>query len=115
MAGQLRIKSGKTFHCQVTSGDVIGRGAFGGVFKGHFKSNIETSWQQAAIKRVELKFQKDKWMDIENDREVVALKELRHPCIVTLYAVEDDNDFRYCIVFFIKEENLIFLNNDFPE
>jgi hypothetical protein len=33
-------------------------------------------------------------MDIEKDREVVALKKLRHPFIVTLYAVEDDDDFR---------------------
>ena len=99
-AGQLHIKFGKTFRYQANSGDVIGRGAYGRVFKGHFKSNIETSWRegfseekQAAIKRVEIKFN-DKWKDIENDREVVALKELRHPFIVTLYAVEDDNNFR---------------------
>ena len=101
MAGQLHIKFGKTFRYQATVGDLVGRGAYGRVFKGHFKSNIETSWeeglserQQAAIKRVEINFKKDKWKDIENDREVVALKELRHPFIVTLYAVEDDDNFR---------------------
>ena len=100
MAGQLHIKFGKTFFYQANSG-VIGRGAYGNVFKGNFKSNLKTSrrdglrkQKQAAIKRVEINFQKDKWKDIENDREVVALKELRHPFIVTLYAVEDDNDFR---------------------
>ena len=101
MAGLLRIKSGKTFRYQATFEDLVGRGAYGRVFKGHFKSNTETSWEedlskkkQAAIKRVEINFIKDKWMDIETDREVVALKELRHPFIVTLYAVEDDNNFR---------------------
>ena len=101
MAGQLHIKFGKTFRYQANSGDVIGRGTYGNVFNGYFKSNTETSWekdlserQQAAIKRVEINFQNDKWKDIENDREVVALKELRHPFIVTLYAVEDDDNFR---------------------
>ena len=101
MAGQLHIKFGKTFRYQATISDLVGHGAYGNVFKGHFKSNTETSWEenlrkqkQAAIKRVLINFQKEKWMDIENDREVVALKELRHPCIVTLYAVEDDNNFR---------------------
>jgi serine/threonine protein kinase len=101
MLGQLHFKFGKTFLYQATDGNFIGCGAYGRVFKGHFKSNTETSWegglserQQAAIKRVMINFQKEKWMDIENDREVVALKKLRHPFIVTLYAVEDDNDFR---------------------
>ena len=101
MTGQLHIKFGKTFLYQATISDLVGHGAYGRVFKGHFKSNTETSWKeglseekQAAIKRVLINFQKEKWMDIENDREVVALKELRHPCIVTLYAVEDDNNFR---------------------
>jgi serine/threonine protein kinase len=101
MAGQLRINSGKTFRYQATVGDLVGRGAYGRVYKGHFKSKTKTSGEeslikekQAAIKRVVINFPKDKWKDIENDREVVALKELRHPCIVTLYAVEDDEDFR---------------------
>lgn len=101
MTGQLHIKFGKTFRYQATFSDLVGQGTYGRVFKGHFKSNTETSWRegfseekQAAIKRVEIIFQKDKWKDIENDREVVALKELRNPFIVTLYAVEDDNDFR---------------------
>ena len=101
MAGQVNFKFGKTFRYQATFEDLVGRGAYGNVFKGHFKSNTETFWEddlrkqkQAAIKRVLIDYQKEKWMDIENDREVVALKELRHPCIVTLYAVEDDDNFR---------------------
>jgi serine/threonine protein kinase len=101
MAGQLRIKFGKTFRYQAIQSDLVGRGAYGNVFKGHFKSNLKTSWEddlrkqkQAAIKRVLINYQNEKWKDIENDREVVALKELRHPFIVTLYAVEDDNNFR---------------------
>jgi serine/threonine protein kinase len=101
MAGQLRIKSGKTFRYQATVGDLVGRGAYGNVFKGYFKSNTKTSWEgvlrktkPAEIKRVLINFKKDKCVEIESDREVVALKKLRHPFIVTLYAVEDDNNFR---------------------
>ncbi len=43
---------------------------------------------------MEINFSEENWMDIKNDREVVALKELRHPCIVRLFAVEDEEDFR---------------------
>nr|CAH0103924.1 unnamed protein product [Daphnia galeata] len=66
MAVQPYFKSGKTFRYQPNISDLVGHGAYG----------------------------RDKWMNIKNDQEVVALKELRHPFIVTLYAVEDDDDFR---------------------
>jgi hypothetical protein len=99
MADQVYIKSGKTFCYLSIFDNIVGRGAYGRVFAGHFKPNLNTSWgkgsgeeRKAAIKRVEINF--EKWVNIENDREVVALKELRHPCIVRLFAVEDDNNFR---------------------
>jgi serine/threonine protein kinase len=101
MAGQAKVKSGKTFRYQAIYENVVGRGTHGRVFKGHFKPNIKTSWEEesdkeknAAIKRVEINYKEENWMEIENDREVVALKELRHPCIVRLFAVEDDDNFR---------------------
>jgi hypothetical protein len=99
MADQVYVKSGKTFCYLSIFDNLVGRGAYGRVFAGHFKPNLSTSWEKefykgkkAAIKRVEINFQK--WVNIGNDREVVALKELRHPCIVRLFAVEDDGDFR---------------------
>lgn len=95
------LKSGETFRYRAVVDSLVGRGAYGRVFTGLFKSDLNTSWElsfcepkKAAIKRVEINFKKENWMDIKNDRELVALKELRHPCIVTLYAVEDDNNFR---------------------
>ncbi|EFX73522.1 hypothetical protein DAPPUDRAFT_325040 [Daphnia pulex] len=101
MAGQVYVKSGKSFRYQAIYENVVGRGAHGKVFAGHFKPNLNSSWnkvsgevKQAAIKRVEINFSEENWMDIKNDREVVALKELRHPCIVRLFAVEDDGNFR---------------------
>ncbi len=101
MAGQVYVKSGKTFRYQSIAENVVGRGAHGNVFAGHFKPNLNSSWnkvsgevKQAAIKRVEINFSEENWMDIKNDGEVVALKELRHPCIVRLFAVEDDGNFR---------------------
>jgi hypothetical protein len=101
MVYQLRVKSGKTFRYQAIIDDLVGHGAYGWVFAGHFKPNLNSSWnkvsgevKQAAIKRVEMNFNLEKWVNIENDREFVALKELRHPCIVRLFAVEDDDDFR---------------------
>ncbi len=99
MADQVYVKFGKTFCYLSIFDNLVGRGAYGRVFAGHFKLNLSTSWgkgsgevKQAAIKRVEINFQK--WVNIENDREVVALKELRHPCIVRLFSVEDDDNFR---------------------
>jgi serine/threonine protein kinase len=101
MAGQAKVKSGKTFRYQAIYENVVGRGTHGRVFKGHFKPNMNSSWgeqsdeeKQAAIKRVEINYKEENRMEIENDREVVALKELRHPCIVRLFAVEDDDNFR---------------------
>jgi serine/threonine protein kinase len=101
MAGQVYVKSGKTFRYESIFDNLVGRGAYGRVFAGHFKPNLNTSWgkgsgeeKQAAIKQVIIKFNQENWMDIENDRELVALKELRHPCIVRLFAVEDDDNFR---------------------
>jgi serine/threonine protein kinase len=97
MAGQVYVKSGKSFRYQAIYENVVGRGSYGNVFAGHFKSNLNSSWgetdeeKQAAIKRVEIDF---KEKNIKKDREVVALKELRHPCIVRLFAVEDDGNFR---------------------
>jgi serine/threonine protein kinase len=102
MAGQVYVKLGQTFLYQPIAENVVGRGAHGKVFAGHFKPNLNTSWgkgsgevKQAAIKRVEINFNLEKWANIAIDREVVALKELRHPCIVRLFAVEDDDNFRY--------------------
>jgi serine/threonine protein kinase len=101
MAGQVYVKSGKSFRYQAESGNLVGSGTYGWVFAGHFKPNLNSSWgeqsdeeKQAAIKRVEINFKGVNWMDIKNDREFVALKELRHPCIVRLFAVEDDDNFR---------------------
>jgi serine/threonine protein kinase len=104
MAGQANVKSGKTFCYQSKRDNLVGHGTYGKVFKGHFKPNLNTSWEEefdeekkAAIKRVEINF--EKWVNIGNDREVVALKELRHPCIVRLFAVEDDDNFRYLLIY----------------
>jgi serine/threonine protein kinase len=101
MAGQLHVKFGKTFRYQASCDSLLGRGGCGMVFVGDFKRNLYKSWkdcsnegEKAAIKRVEINFKRDNWMDIGNDREVFALKELRHPCIVSLLAVEDDDNFR---------------------
>ncbi len=101
MAGQGNVKSGETFRYRLIIENLLGRGAYGLVFKGHFKPNIKASWNEesdeeknAAIKRVEINFKAENWMDIKNDRAFVALKELRHPCIVRLFAVEDDDYFR---------------------
>jgi serine/threonine protein kinase len=98
MAGQVYVKSGKSFRYQAIYENVVGHGAYGKVFAGHFKPNLNSSWEeefneekQAAIKRVEIDFKEE---NIKNDREVVALKELRHHCIVRLFAVEDDGNFR---------------------
>lgn len=86
------IKSGKTFEYKSTGENKIGQGTFGIVFGGIFKSGSRGG--KAAIKRVQLLHETNGISDIEDDREVQALKILRHPCIVTLYAVEDDIDFR---------------------
>ncbi len=102
MAGQVYVKSGQTFRYQAISDNLVGRGGYGKVFAGHFlkqnyanlREDFYNEGDKAAIKRVEIDFSLENWVNIENDREVVALKELRHPCIVRLFAAEDDDHFR---------------------
>lgn len=102
MASQILVHTKKTFKYEATIKNKIGRGTYGVVFRGQFKSSIEKSWRignkrEAAIKRVEFYASKNTDSDIENDREVVALRTLRHPFIVKLLAVEDDENFRSVI------------------
>lgn len=93
------VHEGKTFKYVGVADNKIGQGAFGVVFVGKFKSDLKRSWEthdqetKAAIKRVEF-LRKDTNSEIENDREVNALKKCNHPYIVRLFAVEDDKDFR---------------------
>ncbi len=87
------VISGKTFEYQPTGENKIGEGAFGTVFVGIFKSK-DSKGGKVAVKRVDLPFGINGVSDIEEDREVQALKTLRHPYIVILFAVEDDDNFR---------------------
>lgn len=98
MARKISPNLGKTFKFEETEDQIIRKGTFGLVFKGYFKTDLKTPWkhygkqEEVAIKRVQLVNVTS--TTIENDRDVNALKILRHSCIVKLLAIEDDTNFR---------------------
>ncbi|KAI9561049.1 hypothetical protein GHT06_012005 [Daphnia sinensis] len=65
--------------------EILGQGAYGPVFAGKW-NNIDV-----AVKRIQLH-------DLLGDREESTMKDLDHQNVIKLYAVEEDENFKYLIL-----------------
>lgn len=61
--------------------NILGKGAYATVFRGFFNG------VQVAVKRVQL-------VDINDEREILAMEKLNHQNVVKLYHAHEDGEFK---------------------
>jgi len=78
-----------TIKSDFTRKDILGKGAYGVVFKGILVDNDGVKVKDVAIKRFEIAREET---DVSSSREIM-LKRLNHPNVVQLYVEEEDANF----------------------